>query len=56
MKAVLERLNGNNDNKSICTLKETCSNHLISFAAEESRLSGKVIDFKEYEESFGGLI
>lgn len=56
MKAVLQRLNGNENNKSICTLRETCSNHLISFAAEESRISGKVIDFKEYEESFGGLI
>lgn len=56
MNAVLARLNGEVNNKSICTLKETCRNHLISFAAEESRISGKVIDFEEYEKSFGGLI
>ncbi len=56
MNAVLQRLNGNKENNSICTLADTCRNHLISFAAEESRISGKVIDLEEYEKSFGGLI
>ena len=39
-------------NPSVCDIKESCDNHLISFAAEESRLTGKVIDMKEYNERF----
>lgn len=50
--ALKNRLDGNLKNKSICTLEETCKNHLIAFAAEESRLSGKVVDFKEYKNRF----
>lgn len=33
-----------------CDLENTVANHLIAFAAEESRLTGKVIDLDEYTE------
>ena len=56
IKALKNKLDGNGDNKSICSIEETCRNHLIAFAAEESRLSGKVIDLEEYEKQLGGLI
>lgn len=56
MRALRDRLNGETDNNSICTIKQTCRNHLISFAAEESRLSGKVVELQEFEERFGGLL
>lgn len=49
--ALNDRLNGVCENVSICTLEQTCKNHLIAFAAEESRLTGRVIDMKEYERS-----
>ncbi len=38
--------------KSVCDIGESCDNHMISFAAEESRLTGKVIDMAEYETRF----
>ena len=41
-----------NYNKSVATIKESCDNHMISFAAEESRLTGKVIDMAEFEKRF----
>ena len=41
--------------RAICSIKETCRNHLIAYAAEESRISGKVIDMADYEKSLGGL-
>ena len=55
MRALSNRLNGNTEDVSFCTIEETCRNHLIAFAAEESRVTGKVIDMDEYESSFGGL-
>lgn len=42
-------MNGDYSNISICTIDQTYKNHLIAFAAEESRLTGKVVDIKEYE-------
>ncbi len=48
MKAFFERLKGEYRGNSICSLRESCENHLIAFAAEESRLTGKVVDMKEY--------
>lgn len=53
VRALCSRLDGNTQNVSICTLEETCRNHLIAYAAEESRVSGRVIDMKEYESRFG---
>ena len=41
-------LDGNPDN-SICSIKESCDNHMICFAAEESRLNnGKTIYMDKY--------
>ena len=37
--------------KSVCSLRTSYLNHLISFAAEESRLTDKVIDLDEYSDS-----
>lgn len=54
MRALAKKLNG--EEVAICFLEETCRNHLIAFAAEESRLTGKVINMKEYEQSLGGLL
>lgn len=34
---------------SVCEISESCDNHMIAFAAEEARLSGKVIDMNEFE-------
>ena len=48
MKAFFERLKGEYTGKSICSLRQSCENHLMAFAAEESRLNGTVVDMKEY--------
>ena len=34
---------------SVCGIKESCDNHMIAFAAEESRRSGRVVSLKEYD-------
>ena len=49
--ALRDLLNGHKI-KSICEIGESCDNHMISFAAEESRLTGKVIDMAEFEARF----
>ena len=56
MFALEKCLESGESDASICTIEETCRNHLISFAAEESRLTGKVIDLREYEKNLGGLL
>ena len=38
--------------KSVCGIVESCDNRMIAFAAEESRLSGKVVDVTEYSSKF----
>lgn len=38
--------------KSIPTIEESCHNHLLVFAAEESRMSGRVVDMAEYMSNF----
>lgn len=40
------------ESRSLCDIEVSARNHLIAFAAEESRVTGKVIDMKEYE---GGM-
>ena len=35
--------------KSVCGIAESCDNHMIAFAAEESRKSGRVVSLDEYE-------
>ncbi|MBO7392579.1 MAG: Gfo/Idh/MocA family oxidoreductase [Abditibacteriota bacterium] len=34
--------------KSVPTIEESCYNHLITFAAEEARLTGTIVDVDEY--------
>lgn len=43
--------NGETPSKSICSLHTSYMNHLIAFAAEESRLNGNVIDLEEYSKN-----
>ncbi|MBQ4119106.1 MAG: Gfo/Idh/MocA family oxidoreductase [Clostridia bacterium] len=49
--ALRDLMNGKVSN-SVCEIGESCDNHMISFAAEESRLTGKAINIKEFEERF----
>ena len=42
---------GEEQSKSICDVRLSYISHIIAFAAEESRLTGKVIDIDEYSES-----
>ena len=49
--ALRELMNGRRG-QSVCEIGESCDNHMISFAAEESRLTGKVIDMAEFEARF----
>ena len=39
--------------ESISDITVSCENHLICFAAEEARESGKAVDMKEYIEKLG---
>jgi predicted dehydrogenase len=55
MIALRDALNGNYVGNSICSIQDTCRNHLISFAAEESRLTGRVVDLEEMERRMGGI-
>lgn len=43
-----EYFNGTYTGKSISTIRESCNNHLIVFAAEHSRKNNIVVDFEEY--------
>jgi predicted dehydrogenase len=52
---IISALNNLIDGKrsaSVCEVGESCDNHMISFAAEESRLTGKVIDMAEFMARF----
>ena len=55
IRALRNRLNGERGNIAICTIEETCRNHLIAYAAEEARVEGTVVDMKEYEARLGRL-
>ena len=44
-------LTGNTESKSICSVSVACENHMLSFAAEESRLTGKVVDVQAFIKS-----
>ncbi len=55
MRAVANRLNGDTENVSLCSIEETCRNHLIAFAAEKSRITGQTVDMDEFEKSLGGI-
>lgn len=49
--ALYEYVNDTYTGKSISGIRESCNNHLIVFAAEESRANGTVVDFNEYEKT-----
>ena len=42
---------GQETGKSVCNVSIACKNHMLAFAAEESRLSGQVIDMDAYMEN-----
>ena len=44
------------DHHFLGDLSIACENHMLSFAAEQSRLTGKVIDVQEYIEDIKALI
>jgi predicted dehydrogenase len=48
IETLYDYLTGKYKGKSVPTIEESCYNHLITFAAEESRLSGKIVDVDEY--------
>ena len=47
---VVKYFNDEKPSKSICSIHTSYMNHLISFAAEESRLTDKVIDLKKFSD------
>lgn len=50
IEALFKWLDGDFSDKSVCSIRETYHNHLIAFAAEESRLEKRVVNLSEYEE------
>lgn len=47
---LVKYFNGEAPSKSICSINTSYMNHLIAFAAEDSRLDNSVIDLDEYSE------
>ena len=45
-------LGENVSSKSICDVRMSYMSHLIAFAAEESRFTGKIVDLDDYTQSF----
>ena len=48
---ILSLLRGETPSNSICEVRTSYENHLIGFAAEESRLRNQVVSLEEYEKS-----
>jgi len=48
---ILSLLRGEEPSYSICDVRTSYENHITCFAAEESRLTGKVIDMAEYSKN-----
>lgn len=48
---VLSLLRGETPSNSICEVRTSYENHMIGFAAEESRLTNRVVSIEEYEKS-----
>ena len=46
--AFYDLLTGNENSKSLCDISVSCMNHMLSFAAEKSRLTGQVVDVADY--------
>ena len=55
MDELYDYLTDNYNSYSICRIGDTCDNHLLAFAAEESRVNGgKTIDIEEYKKEIMG--
>lgn len=52
VKALYEYLNKTYNGKSVPEINESSMNHLIAFAAEESRKTNTIVDFDEYIKKF----
>ncbi len=48
VKTLYDYFCGTYSGNSVPTIEESCYNHLITFAAEESRKTGKIVDVEEY--------
>ena len=44
------------DNIALCSIAEAVDNHMIAFAAEESRLTGKVVEMEEFKRKMGARV
>lgn len=51
MRALYDMIACGIESKSVCDVRTAYKNHLLAFAAEQSRHTGKVIDLAEYEAS-----
>ena len=51
MEDILSLLRGETPSDSICEVRTSYENHITGFAAEESRLTNKVISIEEYEKT-----
>lgn len=49
--SLLKYFNDEDPGKTVCTLRTSYLNHLMAFAAEKSRLEGKVMDLEEYSKN-----
>ena len=52
VRTMYDYFNGTYTGKSVPDIRTSCYNHMITFAAEESRLTGQVVDFDEYIKKF----
>ena len=50
--ALRDLMDGKTD-RSVCGIRESCDNHMIAFAAEESRLRGTVVNMEEFNGRYG---
>lgn len=55
IRTLYQYLTGTYTGKSVPSIQESCYNHLITFAAEESRRTNAVVDFDAYVENLKNL-
>jgi hypothetical protein len=51
MRDILSLLRGEEPSNSVCEVRTSYMNHLIAFAAEQSRLDGTVIQLQDYSDA-----
>jgi len=47
----LRYLRGEGQSNAICTVRTSCENHLIGFAAEKARVTGTIVDMEQFSQS-----